>query len=370
MILNKLCLENFRNFSFIDLNFGDGINLIAGMNGQGKTSILESIYYLALTKSFRTSNDKNAIKYDNNFFNIKSSFISQSTKINNIRVHFSKLEGKHIFVNEKKISRFSEFIGTIPCVILTLDDLKLTYGGPAVRRNFLNILLAQVSPIYLDSLKYYKRVLQHRNSLLMHENNSFIRKQMEAWNIQLINHGAHLIQRRLELIKFLNDNLSSCYSNLIPQPDHISVFYKSSIGENLSTKSLEEIKEIFMQKLQAVFDYELDKKNSVVGPHRDDVEFYKNERSFKEYASQGENKTLIIALKFLEWQYLYQKRDTNPILLLDDVFGELDDYRMKGLLKFFNQTGQTFITTINENRFDELIAKKLIIEKSQIYEKK
>jgi DNA replication and repair protein RecF len=368
MILKKLCLENFRVFSYIDVEFSEGINLITGMNGQGKTSILESIYYLALTKSFRTSNDKNVIKYNNNFFNIKSSFIPLPTKSNNIRVFFSNLEGKHIFINDKKIQRFSEYIGTIPCVILTLDDLKLTFGGPAERRKFLNILLSQVSPLYLNNLKNYKRSLLQRNALLMHQNNRTIKSQIEAWNTQLINHGSQLIHKRLELVQFLNDNLSSYYSNFSSSDDCISTLYKSSINKDLNETELENIKDYFFQKLQSVFEYEIEKKISIVGPHRDDIDFYINGKSFKEFGSQGENKTLIIALKFLEWQYLFQRRNINPILLLDDVFGELDDYRRKGLLKFFEETGQTFITTTSEDKFNDLIARKLIIKESEIYD--
>jgi DNA replication and repair protein RecF len=126
MFLKRLCLENFRNFKFIDINFNDGINLITGLNGQGKTNILESIYYSALTKSFRTSNDKNAIKYDNNFFNIKSNFITHPVTSKNIRVYFSNLEGKNLFINDKRILKFSDFIGTIPCVLLTLDEKNIT----------------------------------------------------------------------------------------------------------------------------------------------------------------------------------------------------------------------------------------------------
>jgi len=165
MVLKYLELENFRNFDHLKIDFDSGINIISGRNGQGKTSILESIYYLALTKSFRTANDNHVIAYNKKHFNIVGS-VSPIPQYQDkqIRLYYASHEGKHLFIDRKEVQKFSQYIGTIPCVILTLDDMRLTMGGPQGRRKFLDILIAQVSPVYLQDLKIYRKTLQQRNN--------------------------------------------------------------------------------------------------------------------------------------------------------------------------------------------------------------
>ena len=214
MVLKNLEIENFRNFSHLKINFGNGINIISGMNGQGKTSILESIYYLALTKSVRTSNDSHVVAYTKDTFNIISSINSDTQTPRKVRLYYSGKEGKHLFVNQKEVEKFSDYIGSIPSVILTLDDLKLTMGGPQERRRFLDILISQVSPVYLADLKIYKRTLQQRNALLARDDKKTIQKQIVIWNEQLISHGTNIIIHRLKFCDFLNKNITTYYNNI------------------------------------------------------------------------------------------------------------------------------------------------------------
>jgi DNA replication and repair protein RecF len=369
MVFRDLEIENFRNFSNLKINFADGINIISGMNGQGKTSILESLYYLALTKSFRTSNDNHVVAYQKDNFNIISIIHSEEDISKKIRLYYSVNEGKHLFVNKKEINKFSDYIGLIPCVILTLDDLRLTMGGPQERRRFLDILISQISPVYLEDLKIYRRSLQQRNALLTHHDKSDVIKQIPIWNEQLIKHGAKIIQQRLKFCEFLNLNLSNYYNDISGSGDIINVSYKSSVNENLYNKDQKRIQNLYERKLEIVFDYEFEKKISAVGPHRDDLNFKKEGKLFKNFCSQGENKTLVIALKFLEWEYISQERKVPPVLLLDDIFGELDDHRMHGLLNFLERIGQAFITTTMQDKFDaHLRSKKFVLRDKQVYD--
>jgi len=369
MILKQLELNNFRLFSNIDIYFDEGINIITGMNGNGKTSILESIYYLALTKSFRTTNDKNVVTHKNKFFDVTGNFIPDHTENKKIRVFFSEEEGKHLFIDNNKIARFSEYVGTIPCVVLTLNDLKLTLGGPTERRRFLDVLLSQMNPVYLESLKIYKRTLLQKNALLMTDDKGLIENQMEVWNRQLVEHGTQIVLKRLQAVDFFNENLTESYSNFSPNYEKITATYKSTICENIENRNSERLSDSYRNKLKMIFKYERDKKTSMVGPHRDDIEFQKDSKSFKEFCSQGENKSLIIALKFLEWEYVSKNRKVNPLLLLDDIFGELDEHRMTGLVKFLKNTGQTFITTTLEDKFDKnLIARRLMVSNKKVYD--
>jgi DNA replication and repair protein RecF len=365
MILKELEIENFRLFPYLKIEFSDGINIISGLNGQGKTSILESIYYLALTKSFRTSNDNHVISYNNDHFNIKSDFSSGESDKKNIRIYHSHLEGKHLFVNKKEVLKFSEYIGTVPCVTLTLDNLKLTLGGPLERRRFLDILISQISPVYLGDLKMYKRTVLQRNTLLSKENKSEIKNQIHIWNEKMVEHGSRIILQRLEFIDFLNEHLSDYYNQISQSRDNIVVEYKSSLGDFYRDK----LPAKFHKKLNLVFEYEFERKKSVIGPHRDDVQFFKQDKVFRDYCSQGENKTLVIALKFLEWEYISKERHIKPILLLDDIFGELDEIRMQGLLDFLEKIGQAYITTTMQDKFSShKKSQKFILREKILYD--
>ena len=368
MQLKDLEIENFRNFLDLKVIFGNGINIISGMNGEGKTSILEAIYYLTLTKSFRTSNDTHAISYQKEHFNILGRFSSEKLTNTNIRLFSSEKEGKHLFVNKKEVKKFSDFIGTIPAVILTLEDLRLTFGGPQERRKFLDILISQVSPLYLQSLKIYRRTLQQRNALLSGGNKDAIEKQIAIWDGQLVEHGSQIILSRAAFIKFLNQNLTEHYNHISTRNDSIRVHYRSSLGDIAKTEDNTEIKAKFQKKLHLMFRYECERKSSVVGPHRDDIDFLKDDKIFKNFSSQGENKTLVIALKFLEWKYISRERNVKPILLLDDIFGELDEHRMHGLLDFLEDIGQAYITTTMHDKFKEhLASEKYILKDKKLY---
>jgi DNA replication and repair protein RecF len=369
MILKELEIDNFRIFPYLKITFSDGINIISGLNGQGKTSILESIYYLALTKSFRTSNDNHVISYNKQHFNIKSEFISEKSDKKIIRIFHSSSEGKHLFINKKEVFKFSEYIGTVPCVILTLDDLKLTLGGPQERRRFLDILISQISPVYLEDLKIYRRTLQQRNALLSLENKTEIKNQISIWNEKLIEHGSRIISHRLDFIDFLNSNLSEYYNKISMLGDKIGVEYQSSLGDGDYLSDRKRITDRFEKKLNLVFKYEVDRKKSVIGPHRDDVQFFKENKIFRNFCSQGENKTLVIALKFLEWEYISKERHLKPILLLDDIFGELDEVRMQGLLDFLEVIGQAYITTTMQDKFKtHYSSKKFVLNEKGLYD--
>ncbi len=368
MILQKLELQNFRLFSKINLDFTDGINLITGRNGQGKTSILEAIHYLALTKSFRTTKDRNAVKYNNTYLNVRGDFISAISQRLNIRFFYSFQEAKQIFVNDKRTSKFSEYIGTVPCVVLTLDDLKLSYGSPAERRKFIDVLLSQVSPLYLENLKNYRRSVQQRGALLAEKNFANIKNQIGIWNEQLVKYGIPIIRKRIEFIDFLNIHLSEKYSAYSGKEEKIGAVYKSNLMKDIYTNSDAEIQKTFSTILTENFNKDLAFQKTTSGPHRDDIEFFKDEKSFKDFGSQGENKTLIIVLKFLEWEYLSQSNKNKPVLILDDIFGELDELRMNGLLDYLKHIGQAFITTTMDSKFsDDIITGRYVIEKGKVF---
>ncbi len=353
MILEKLQITQFRNISRESIRFDKKVNILYGKNGQGKTSFLETIYILALTKSFKAHSDKIFLQHSQNFLEIKGGFISAKNNNIEIRYYYSEEDGKNIFLNGNKLDKFSDFIGMIPVVLLSLEDFELTYGLPANRRRFLDILLSQVHPLYLNALQNYKRSLAQRNKLL-----SLIKESkeppssVEPWDEQLVKYGSEIVHYRIKFVDFLSQRLAEKYRNISYINDEsIDVEYKSNIAGNEQIIKREKIKELFEEQLTNNREKDIYKESTTVGPHRDDLIFLKNGYPFKNYGSQGENKTFLIALKLVESEYVLQNAKERPILLLDDIFGELDEYRIGHLLDYITDVGQTFITTSVRHKF-------------------
>ncbi len=348
MFLKHLSLNNFRLFPAVELEFDQDVNVLSGMNGQGKTSILEAIHYLALTRSFRASDDSTAIRFSNDYFDISAQFFLNPAEKNDVRIFYSNDQGKNYFVNQKKVVTFAEVIGRFPCVISTGDDLKLIFGAPADRRRFVDILLAQTSSLYLQNLKIYRRILQQRNALLNMANRQTIRRQVEIWNKQIASYGTQIIRRRLDFVDFLNRNLGDYYSGFTQQTEQVQVIYKTDIQTPGESGDPETLEDIYLRRLEKLFDAECEKRSTLTGPHRDDLEFIKNDRAARQFCSLGESKMFTLCLKFCEWKYLQQHNGQEPIMLLDDVFGELDSVKGKRILVLLHDMGQAFITTTGQ----------------------
>jgi DNA replication and repair protein RecF len=368
MVLKDLTLKNFRVFENIRLEFNSDLNIIHGLNGQGKTSLLEAIYYLSLTKSFRVSKDEIALKHDTEFFEIKGNYGENDIIKQNVRIYYSFNEGKHVFLNSDKADLFSEIVGINPVILLSPDDLELTYGMPAVRRKFLDILLSQLFPKYLYNLKNYKRCVSQKNKQLNNAE-SFNQKELQIWNQQLVDYGSEIIRDRLKFLQFAKENINKSYMDISGKNDRIHLEYISSLN-NLNGKiNTDEIKIIYKKTLDTVRESEIKRKVSLSGPHKDDMGFFKNDYPFKTHGSQGENKSFLMALKFVESSYIQETSAKKPIFLLDDIFGELDNERIQNLIRFIKKEGQTFITTTEINKFKNSVseyAKVIHIENHEI----
>jgi DNA replication and repair protein RecF len=348
MLLKRLNLINFRNYSEIHINFYDGINILYGENGAGKTNILESIYYLALTKSFRTNVDKHLVLNKSNMFRILGEFEIGSKQTFQSSIAYSPSEGKRLTVNNQKISKFSDYIGQLPIVLLSTSDLQLSQGSPAQKRRFIDVLLCQSSRLYLHHLMHYNRSLRHRNQLLQPENKN--RELLLAWEENLINNGTHIIKKRGETVEVLSKQVQSFYKKLSNGSDNVKFVYQTNVSLNDWDNLHSNYRNQFNEKRSR--EYELE--TTVVGPHRDDLLFLINGKVLKSYASQGEHKTFIVALKLAELYYLLRQQSESPILLFDDIFGELDAGRIQKLLDHLSEIGQVFITTTSKTFFDKL----------------
>lgn len=369
MHLEHIHINNLRVFKKLEIYFDPNINIIYGLNGQGKTSILEAIYYLAITKSFRAKKDDVVLKILEDSFEIKGSFINKENRKNKIRIYYSKNEGKHAFINSEKVKVFSELVGLFPVILLSLDDIELTFGVPAHRRKFLDILLSQLFPGYLYNLQKYKKSVLHKNKLLSNDDYPNKTKELDIWNMQLAEYGSQIIFSRIEFIDYVNSHINRAYNLISGKKENISVNYDSTLKNLNSKMDVKDIKDIFIKELDHIQENEIKRQSSLIGSHRDDISFLKDNFPFRSHASQGENKSFLLALKILESEYVFKTQKIKPLLLLDDIFGELDNKRIENLVKILKNQGQTFITTTENNKFNmnSLTEKNLFyVEKNNI----
>jgi len=342
MYLLHLELLNFRNYQQAQIDFSKGANIIYGYNGQGKTNLLESISFLCLTKSFRTSFDSEAINFENKFFKIKGKFISDKGIEKEVEVYLNRFEGKRIFLNEQRVRRFSDVFGLFPVVIFTPEEERITLGSPSDRRRFLDITISQVSPPYLEDLQNYQKVLRHRNKILLEgrESGGEMEGLLQPWDANLIEYGVKILLSRKNFLGEFLPLLKECYQRLSPQ-ENLSLTYLPSVP----VEDEDTISESFQYCLKQSAALEKARGMTLVGPHRDELIFEINGRDIRKYGSRGQHRTALVALKIAEYLFLREKRGENPVLLLDDPQAIIDEIRQKKIREFLRNLGQVLITT-------------------------
>ncbi|MEJ2634992.1 MAG: DNA replication/repair protein RecF [Calditrichia bacterium] len=348
MILETLNLTNFRNYKQAEVGFRAGTNVLFGKNGQGKTNILESIYYLALTKSFRTSSDPNLISNKEKYFRIQGDLKSTQGRSHQSAIAYSQVDGKRLLYNGQRIQKFSEYIGYIPVVLLAPSDLQISQNGPQQRRQFLDIVLSQSSKLYLHHLIQYRRSLKQRNALLQEDATDA--NLLRSWEEALVQHGTILIQKRLEAIESLDKMVKEFYGQLSGMADKVKMVYQSSVP----FKKPESIAQAYQTAFSNSREKELQTGSTAIGPHRDDVLFLINGKALRAIGSQGEHKTFVIALKMAEFNFLKNVQNETPLLLFDDIFGELDAGRISNMIGSLSRIGQVFITTTSPHFFGKM----------------
>ena len=366
-MLKSLELENFRNYRHLKLDFEQAVGLtyLIGDNGQGKTNILEAIYMMALTKSFRGAGEDNLIKWGEDYGRIKGSFgedgegdvgadVGQNTpRPADMEIFLGRPpQPKRIFkVNNVKSSSIN-FIGRVKAVFFHPEDLNMLYLGPDLRRRYLDILILQESRPYFAAIRKFKRVKEQRNALLnaVREGRAEAPTMatLEVWDAQLIKEGALIWRERAETIAFINERLADKYAEIAQEKVSLRVNYKNSLGLDFGAMSLmSNLEEVYAEELRKSKQRDLASGHTQVGPHRDDLEFILEGRPIDQHASRGEYRTILLALKLIEMEF-FSREGGRPILLLDDVFSELDHQRQKFLLEKVSAF-QTFITTTKDS---------------------
>lgn len=344
MKLTNLQLQNFRNYESVQLEFTDGVHVFIGENAQGKTNLMESIYALAMTKSHRTTNDKELIGWNKEFATIKGTVEKTATKTN-LELQFSK-KGKIAKVNYLEQKRLSSYLGNLNVILFAPENLTLVKGSPQNRRKFVDMELGQMSSLYLYDLVEYNRVLKQRNTYL--KQLAIKKKQpdeyLEVLSEMLSELASKIVFHRLDFMKQLEALAIPIHDQLSLSREKFSVSYQATIPlEDGLTPS--QMKEIYIDQFKKNQTREADQATTLIGPHRDDLIFYLNEIPVQTYGSQGQQRSTVLSLKLAEIELMKLSTGEYPLLLLDDVLSELDDDRQTHLIKAIENKVQTFITT-------------------------
>lgn len=340
MFLSSISLRNIRKHTDTKIEFANKLNYVVGGNGVGKTTILESIYYLCTTKSCITSLDSEVVKIGENSFGIQGYFTGLTN--DNVQINYSNKENKKVYIlNDRPVERFSDTIGKFPVVLLSPVDHTITQGYPAERRRFVDSVISQASRTYLNLLIEYNRTLKQRTYLLNRIRESYNKDidELYAWNKKLVNTGVEIIKHRKEFVREFESYIRDSYQKILFNREEPKIQYYFLVG-----KCPDDIEGCFEQLLEQRAEDEIRRGTNLVGPHRDDFVFDINGISLKSYGSQGQHKTFQTVLRFAEYFYLKDKTGNSPLFLLDDVFGELDAERAAAISKYLSTIGQAIIT--------------------------
>lgn len=356
MKLLTLHIQNFRRHAEVKLSLADGVNIFYGRNGMGKTNILEAIHYAALTKSFLNATDSECLKFGATHFEIHAIWQNNRGVDASVRVYFSSEEGKTVFVNRSPLESFSQIVGEFPCIALSPFDIALVQGAPQERRRFLDSSISQTNKAYLEDLLAYRRLLSQRNRLLGEmkqdwKNSNSQREQLAVWTENFAALASSIVFRRLKFVNEFSEVLLKAYRLFESFDETPTLQYDSDVSLNEEATKEEILSEVRL-KLAHLEDEEIRRGLTLLGPHRDDLNFFINKVSVKKFASQGQQKTFVICLKLAQHFYIQGILNEKPIFLLDDVFSELDRSRADDLIELLRPMGQSVITTTEKKQFD------------------
>ena len=341
MFIKEIKLESFRNYSCETIELNENTNIIFGDNAQGKTNILEAIFFASLGKSFRTNKEKELIKEHEQMAKVQIKYVKNNRE-QKIRVEID--DKKKFYINDIPIKKLSELVGNINVVLFTPEDIEILRNEPARRRRFLNIMISQLRPKYIHIMAEYNRTLEQRNNYLKqikYENKS--KANLEIWDEQLVNQGLKIYEYRKEFIEKINSKIKDIHLKTTDNKEDIEIKYKANINES-----------DYIERLKQNQDIDIQKGYTSVGIHRDDFEIIINKKNISIYGSQGQQRSSIISLKLAEAEVVYDEIEEYPVILLDDFMSELDKKRVSGFINNI-KNNQVLITCTDKIRLDNMV---------------
>ena len=323
MFIEKLYLHHFRNYREETFSFSPGINLIRGENAQGKTNLLEALFLVGTGRSFRTAHLKELIHKEAPFFFVEAQFNKENIG-QKVRLSFDG-EVKKLETNHTSYSHFNPLLGQLPIIILAPEDVLLITGSPSDRRRFLDLHLAQSDPLYVYHITRYHKAIKHRNFLLRQKKE----EGLEVWEALMVGAASYIKQKRSQLIAELHADLQASMLTMSEQKDQIEIRYQPSFTENY----------------QKHRPKELMLGSTLLGPHRDDLDILINGLPAASYASQGQLRLAVAALRLAQWKHLAKEHQVSPLFCIDDFGVHLDTSRREALLQFVTSFGQVFLTS-------------------------
>lgn len=361
MFLKRLNLTNYRNYKTCSIEFPTNKTIFVGKNAQGKTNILESIYYLATLSSYRAASDSELIHWGENSTKIKAEIERFETQVT-LDVFINPPSNKVLKINGLKKTKSSQFLGNLLVVNFGIADLLLLRGTPSDRRKWINDAISQLYPIYNERLSKYNKIRLQRNNLLKEFKGNIHLTQyqndsLSVWDDQIIVAGSNLIHLRQKYLKEISKIANKKHKHISIGEENLSIKYNSTVTgdfdvENNEVITPDKIAEIYSSIIQEKRNEEVIRGQTVIGPHRDDISFFINYVDAKSFASQGQQRTIVLALKLAELDFIKSIVGENPILLLDDVLAELDPTRQNFLLDSIKEDIQTVITTVDISSFE------------------
>lgn len=354
MFLKTIKMNNFRNYEKLEVEFNPYINIIYGNNAQGKTNLLESIYYLALSKSYSSFIDLNIIKNEETYLYVKG-IINEK---NNDTIYEIGLDQnkKKLKIDNNQIKKVSDYISKINIIIFFPEDLNLIKGSPKERRRFLNSELSQLNSNYVDILTDYNRLLKMRNNYLKNykDKTNFNENYLEILTEYLINKACDIYISRKKFIDRINEYSNKIFKDIIKMEGY-EIIYEPNI--RIDNYEKENVRQILKKEYKKSIDIEMKIGSTIIGPHKDEIKFYLNKEDLKSIGSQGQQRVAILALKLAELKVFEKYNKKKPILLLDDVFSELDKRKRNSLIKYLKNKNQVIITTTDLNLIDDRLLK-------------
>ncbi|PID29417.1 MAG: hypothetical protein CR982_02890 [Candidatus Cloacimonadota bacterium] len=346
MKINRLRINNFRNYKELEINFDNKTVYLTGENGQGKTSMIEAISVLSLLNSFRSKNYNHLKNSESKTFFLEAFFTDSTGKILDVSISFDG-KNKQISFLGKKISKMSDFYGKIPLVYLVPDQGIITYGPPMERRKYIDSFISMIDSEYFKALKYYNLTLKQKNSVLIEnrKNGGDIDAVISVYNNQLIDYGTKIFSKRVYFINNFKKIFNKIITYISENIKTADIVYKSSID-------IKNYREDFKSSLNKNRYLEIARGGSLIGPHKDDIVFKINDFNLRIYGSKGQHKIFLVALKLTELEYIKSLKYEYPIFLIDDLYSEIDDSKSKRIASLLDKDIQTFITTCDKSKLE------------------